>query len=59
MRIIGVRNDRGKVVRENAVQTPVFAFASPLAVASSGAFRERQWFWRPCGWRFDALRAMH
>ena len=42
MRIIGVRNDRGKVVRENAVQTPAFAFASPLAVASSGAFRERQ-----------------
>lgn len=42
MRIIGVRNGRGKVVRENAVQTPVFVFASTLAVASSGAFRERQ-----------------
>ena len=42
MRIIGVRNGRGKVVRENAVQALVFVFATTLAVARSGAFRERQ-----------------
>lgn len=42
MRIIGVRSGRGKVVRENAVQTPVFAFASALAVVRSGVLRERQ-----------------